>query len=53
MAVGWQVTIALANKFKILSTTRFPVFVAILKGAKVLTIVMNVETRYLKRVELQ
>lgn len=53
MAVGWASDDSVSQQIQNTMTTRFPVFVAILKGAKVLTIVMNVETRYLKRVELQ
>lgn len=53
MAVGWANDDSVSQQIQIPSTTRFPVFVAILNVAKVLTIMMNVGMRYLKRVELQ
>lgn len=52
MAVGWANDDSVSQQIQIPSTTRFPVFVAILNVAKVLTIMMNVGMRYLKRVKV-
>ncbi len=53
MAVGWASDDSVSQQIQNTIDDEISRVRGNIKGAKVLTIVMNVETRYLKRVELQ